>query len=103
MANYANISEVLTNKCNNAALKVESLEMVINEITQPTVLELEKRYINGEDVGEALDEAYEAHDKAFSKLEERRIILEEYTKARELYLEALKHVERANNYEVYGF
>ena len=96
MTNYAMFSEVIAKKVNEAETALESIELVIYEITQPTVNDLEKRYIKGEDVGEALDEAYEAHEKACNEHEKREHIYKELKEAQEHYKEVMKHIEYAN-------
>ena len=102
MTNYATISEAIAKKLYNAELRLESIELVINEHTQPAVNELEKRYINGENVGEELDEAYEAHEKAFTEKDKREYIRNKYKEASELYQKVCRLIELANDVEIHG-
>lgn len=96
MTNYASISEAIAKKLYEAECAVESLEIVIDEHTQPSVIEFEERYIRGENVGNELKEAYEVHEKAMNELEKRRYIRDELKKAREAYIEVMRHIEYVN-------
>ena len=102
MTNYAAISEAITKKLNNAETRLDSIEDIIKCLTQPTVLELEERYINGENVGEILDEAYDAHDRACAEREAREFIRNKYKEASELYQKVCRLIELANDVEING-
>lgn len=102
MTNYASISEAITNKLNNAELRLESIEMVIDKHTQPAIDDLEMRYINGEDVGDALDEAYRNHSRAWAEYEARKYVYDKYKEASELYKRVCRLIEYANDVEING-
>lgn len=102
MTNYAVISEAIAKKLYNAEIRLESIEEVIDNHTQYAVNELERRYINGEDVGEALDEAYNNHERACAEREAREFIRDKYKEARDLYIKVCRLIELANDVEING-
>lgn len=102
MTNYAIILEAITKKLNNAETRFDSIEEVIRTYTDPAVKELEKRYLNGEDVGKALEEAYDNHDRACAEYEAREFIRDKYREASELYKKVCSLIELANDVEING-
>lgn len=102
MTNYATISTAIAEKLNHAELRLDSIEEIIYHHTQPAVEELEERYIKGEDVKEALDEAYHNHDRACAEYEARKYIRDKYKEASQLYQQVCRLIEYANDVEING-